>query len=152
MTDQKQKIIIMIGALFGVLLSALDQTIIATAIPKIVKDFNGLDNLSWIFSGYMLAMTATIPIFGKLSDIYGRKSFFLSGIAVFILGSVLCGASESMGQLIFFRIIQGIGAGALAVTASAIIGDIFPPAERGKWQGVTGGIYGVASVLGPMLG
>lgn len=85
MTEQRKKIIIMIGALFGVLLSALDQTIVATAIPRIVKDLNGLGNLSWIFSAYMLAMTATIPIFGKLSDIYGRKSFFLSGIAVFII-------------------------------------------------------------------
>lgn len=148
----KNKIIIMLGALFWVLLSALDQTIVSTAIPRIIIDFHNKEDFSWVFSAYMLAMTAVIPIFWKLSDIYWRKLFFLWGITVFIIWSILCGASSSMWQLIAFRVIQWIGAWALAVNASAIIWDIFPPSERWKWQWIVGAVYWVTSVLWPMLG
>ena len=149
---KQQKIIVMIGAMLAMFLAALDQTIVGTAMPKIVKELNGLEHLSWVFTGYMLASTVTVPLAGKLSDIYGRKLFFLGGIIVFLIGSALSGQAHSMVQLIAFRALQGIGAGTIMTNAFAIIGDLFPPAERGKWQGAIGGIFGLASVVGPTLG
>jgi MFS family permease len=145
--SNKQKTTVMLGVLLAMLLAALDQTIIGTAMPKIVKELNGLEHLSWVFTAYMLASTVTVPIYGKLSDIYGRKFFFIGGICLFIIGSILSGASQSMTQLILFRALQGIGAGAMMTNAFTIIGDLFPPAERGKWQGVMGGVFGLASVI-----
>ncbi|MBK5226038.1 MAG: MFS transporter [Thermoleophilia bacterium] len=148
----KSKVIAMVGVMLAIFLAALDQTIVATAMPQIVKEFQGLEHLSWVFSAYMLASTVTIPIYGKLSDIYGRRVFFVAGIIIFMAGSIMSGQSHSMFQLILFRAFQGIGGGAIMVNAIAIIGDLFTPAERGRWQGLIGGVFGIASVAGPLVG
>jgi EmrB/QacA subfamily drug resistance transporter len=150
--SKNRKTITMIGVLLAMLLSALDQTIVGTALPRIVRDLGGFEHLSWVVTAYLLASTVTVPIYGKLSDMYGRKWFFFSGIIIFLIGSILCGLSGSMTQLIIFRALQGIGGGAIMGNAFAIIGDLFPPAERGKWQGIMGGVFGLASVIGPALG
>lgn len=134
------------------LLSALDQTIVATAMPRIVRDLNGLEYLSWVITAYLLASTVIVPIYGKLSDIYGRKYFILGAVVTFVLGSILSGLSQNMAQLIIFRAIQGLGGGAIFANAFAVIGDLFPPRERGRWQGLFGAVFGLASVIGPGLG
>lgn len=149
---RRSRLLAMMGALLAILLAALDQTIVATALPKIVEEFQGLEHLSWVFSAYMLAQTVTIPLYGKLSDIYGRRNFYLVGIAIFLAGSALSGQAHSMGQLIAFRAFQGIGAGAIMVNSIALIGDLFTPVERGRWQGFIGGVFGIASIMGPLLG
>ncbi len=140
------------AVMLGMLLSALDQTIVGTAMPKIVGELNGLDHYSWVITGYLVASTAGVPIFGKLSDIFGRKWLFLGGIATFLAGSMLSGLSQSMTMLIAFRAVQGIGAGMMMPIAQAIIGDIFTPAERGKYQGLLMAVFGVATIVGPTLG
>ena len=134
------------------LLSSLDQTIVSTAMPTIVQELHGLEHISWVFTAYMLGSTVTVPIYGKLSDIFGRRSLYLIGIGVFLVGSMLCGLSQNMAQLILFRGLQGIGGGAMMVNSFAIIGDIFPPSERGKFQGYIGGVFGLSSIAGPLLG
>lgn len=149
---RQSRLVAMLGALLAILLAALDQTIVATALPRIVEEFQGLEHLSWVFSAYMLAQTVTIPLYGKLSDIYGRRVFYLGGIVIFLLGSALSGQSHSMSQLILFRAFQGIGAGAIMVNSIALIGDLFTPVERGRWQGLIGGVFGIASIMGPLLG
>lgn len=148
----KRKTITMVGVLLAMLLSSLDQTIVGTALPQIVRDLGGLDHISWVVTAYLLASTIAVPIYGKLSDMFGRKWFFFSGIIIFLIGSILSGLSQSMIQLIVFRAIQGIGGGAIMGNAFAIIGDLFEPAERGKWQGIMGGVFGLSSVIGPTLG
>lgn len=142
----------MVGVMLAMLLSALDQTIVATAMPKIVRELNGLEHLSWVFTAYLLASTVIVPIYGKLSDIYDRKYFIIGAVVTFLIGSALSGLSQNMYQLIAFRAIQGLGGGAIFANAFAIIGDLFPPAERGKWQGLFGGVFGLASVIGPFVG
>jgi EmrB/QacA subfamily drug resistance transporter len=140
------------GVLLGMLLAALNQTIVATALPKIVADLGGMAHYSWVFSAYMLGATVTVPIYGRLSDVHGRRPFFVAGIVIFMVGAVIGGTSQSMTQLIVARAVQGLGAGALIPLAMAVIGDLVPPSDRGRWQGLTGAVFGIASVLGPLSG
>src|SRR5436190_23071411 len=149
---QRSKLAILSGVVLAMLLSSLDQTIVSTAMPTIVQELHGLEHISWVFTAYMLGSTVTVPIYGKLSDIFGRRNLYLIGIGIFLIGSILCGLSQTMNQLILFRALQGIGGGAMMVNSFAIIGDVFPPAERGKYQGLVGGVFGLSSVAGPLLG
>ncbi len=149
---KRRTLIVFAGLLLGMLLAALDQTIVATALPSIVRDLGGLEHYSWVFSAYMLASTVTVPLYGKLSDLYGRRPFFLLGIILFSTGSVLSGVAGSMAMLIVGRGVQGLGAGALIPLALAVIGDIIPARRRPKWQGAMGAMFAVASVLGPAVG
>lgn len=150
--SRRQKILVMLAVMSGMLLAALDQTIVATALPRIVGDLHGLNDLSWVITAYLLTSTVSVPISGKLSDIYGRKKLFIFAIFVFVLGSALSGLSHNMAQLIGFRAFQGIGAGVLMSSAFSVIGDLFTPAERARWQGIIGAVFGLASVIGPLLG
>ena len=142
----------MSGVLLGMLLAALNGTIVATALPRIAADLGGIDHYSWVFTIYMLTSTVTTPIYGRLSDIYGRRRFFVTGILLFMAGTVIAGLSETMTQVIVGRAVQGLGAGALIPLAIATVGDLVPASERGKWQGLTGAVLGFASVIGPTLG
>ncbi|WP_240661312.1 MFS transporter [Streptomyces sp. WAC 01438] len=146
-------VLISIGALLlGLLLAALDQTIVSTALPTIVSDLGGLEHLSWVVTAYLLASTAATPLWGKLGDQYGRKRLFQTAIVIFLVGSALCGAAQDMTQLIGFRALQGLGGGGLIVLSMAIVGDLVPPRERGRYQGLFGAVFGATSVLGPLLG
>lgn len=150
--SRREVIFTMMGVLSVVFLSLLDQTIVGTAMPHIVADLQGFDQIAWVSTAYLLTSTVPIPIYGKLSDLFGRKPIMLFGIVVFLVGSVLSGAAQSMDQLIAFRAFQGLGAAALQPIAIAIIGDLFPPRERGKWQGISGSIYALAAITGPLAG
>src|SRR5690349_3763343 len=134
--DKRQKVIVMIAVMSGLFLAALDQTIVGTALPKILTEFNALQELTWVVTAYLLTSTIAVPIAGKLSDIYGRRLLLLIGIVVFVLASLLCGAATDINQLIAYRALQGIGGGILMANAFAIIGDLFDARERGKWQGI----------------
>lgn len=146
-------VVVSIGALLlGMLLAALDQTIVSTALPTIVSDLGGLEHLSWVVTAYLLASTAATPLWGKLGDQYGRKKLFQTAIVIFLIGSALCGMAQNMGELIGFRALQGLGGGGLMVLSMAIVGDIVSPRDRGKYQGLFGAVFGATSVLGPLLG
>jgi EmrB/QacA subfamily drug resistance transporter len=148
-----ERIRVIFGALMLViLLASLDQTIVATALPTIVGDLGGLQHLSWVVTAYLLASTVTGPIYGKLGDLYGRKVVLQTAIVIFLVGSALCGIAQGMTELIAFRALQGLGAGGLMVTTIAVVGDIIPPRDRGKYQGLFGAVFGVSTVIGPLLG
>src|SRR5947199_8930468 len=152
-TPSQQRIrLIFVALLFVLLLAALDQTIVSTALPTIVGDLGGIAHLSWVVTAYLLAATITGPLYGKLGDLYGRKKVLQSAIVIFLIGSMLCGLSQSMTELIAFRALQGLGAGGLMVVTLAVVGDIIPPRERGKYQGYFRPVFGVATVVGPLLG
>src|SRR5436853_6663165 len=141
------------GALFlALLLAALDQTIVSTALPTIVGELGGLAFLSWVVTAYLLTSTVVGPFYGKLGDLYGRKILLQVAISVFLVGSVLCGLARNMLELIAFRALAGIGGGGLIVVTMAVIGDLIPPRERGRYQGFFGAVYGVATIVGPLIG
>jgi EmrB/QacA subfamily drug resistance transporter len=148
----KQVLVVFTGLVLAMLLAALDSTIVSTALPTIVGELGGLAHLSWVVTAYLLAQTVVTPLYGKLGDLYGRKGVMQGAIVVFLAGSALCGSSQNMTQLIIYRAIQGLGGGGLVVTTQAIVGDIVPPRERGRYQGIFGAVFGVSSVAGPLLG
>lgn len=149
---KRQKVIVMLAVMSGLFLAALDQTIVGTALPKILTEFNALDKLSWVVTAYLLTSTIAVPISGKLSDLFGRRRLLLIGIVVFVLASMLSGVAQNIDQLIAYRALQGVGAGILMANAFAIIGDLFDARERGKWQGIFGAVFGLSSLVGPLLG
>ncbi|MGU7778774.1 MDR family MFS transporter [Burkholderia sp. PU8-34] len=144
--------LIIAALLLVMLLSALDQTIVSTALPTIVGELGGLDQLSWVVTAYLLSSTVVLPLYGKLGDLYGRKVVLQAAIVLFLAGSVLCGVAQDMTQLILLRALQGLGGGGLMVVTMAAIGDLIPPDERGRYQGMFGGVYGLATIIGPLLG
>ncbi len=148
----RQILVVFSGLMLGMLLASLDQTIVATSLPTIVGDLGGLNHLSWVVTAYLLSATISTPLYGKLGDLYGRKPVFQAAIIIFLVGSALAGVSQNMGELIGFRAFQGLGAGGLMVGAQAIIGDVVPPRERGRYQGLIGSVFALASVVGPLLG
>ena len=149
---KRQVVFTMGGLMLALFLAALDQTVVTTALPRIIADLGGFDRFTWITTAYLVASTTVVPIVGRLSDIYGRKSFFLGGIIIFLIGSVLAGTSQSMDQLIIFRAVQGVGGGTIFALAFTTIGDLFPPRDRGKYQGLVSAVFGLSSVIGPTLG
>jgi EmrB/QacA subfamily drug resistance transporter len=150
--SHRQVLIIFSGLMLGMLLAALDQTIVATALPTIVGDLHGLNHLSWVVTAYLLTTTLSTPLYGKISDLYGRKKIFQVAIVIFLIGSALSGLAQNMDQLIAFRAVQGLGGGGLMALAMAIIGDIVSPRERGRYQGYFGGVFAFASIGGPLAG
>jgi len=150
--DRRQVFITLGGVMMAMFLSSLDQTIVGTALPKIIADLNGFEHYTWVATAYLLTSTAMMPIVGRLTDMYGRKWFYIIGIVIFLIGSALCGLSQNMTQLILFRGFQGIGAGVMMTNAFIVIGDLFPPSERGKYQGLTMAVFGLSSIIGPLLG
>jgi EmrB/QacA subfamily drug resistance transporter len=150
---EHRRILVILGALMlGMFLAALDQTIVATALPTIAGDLHGLNHLSWVVTAYILTATISTPLWGKLGDLYGRKKLFQAAIVIFLIGSALSGLSQNMAQLIGFRALQGVGAGGLMVGAQAILGDIVSPRQRGRYMGYFGAVFGLSSVIGPLAG
>jgi EmrB/QacA subfamily drug resistance transporter len=150
--DRRSILLVVSGLMLVMLLASLDQTIVSTALPTIVGELGGLEHLSWVVTAYLLAVTVVTPLYGKLGDLYGRKIVLQAALTLFLVGSALCGLAQSMTELIAFRAVQGLGGGGLIVSAQAAIGDVVPPRERGKWAGLFGGVFGVSSVAGPLIG
>jgi EmrB/QacA subfamily drug resistance transporter len=150
--SRRETLLTMLSVLLVMLLAALDQTIVGTAMPRVIAELHGFDHYTWVTTAYLLASTVMVPIYGKLSDLFGRKPIFMVGLTLFLIGSGLSGAAQSMTQLIIFRALQGLGAAALLPIAMAVVGDLFTPRERARWQGVTGGIFALASIIGPTIG
>src|SRR3954471_22240679 len=144
--------IVMAGLMLVMLLASLDQTIVSTALPTIVRELGGLEHLSWVVTAYLLAVTAVTPLYGKLGDLYGRKIVLQGALLLFLAGSALCGLAQGMTELIAFRFIQGLGGGGLMVSAQAAVGDVVPPADRGRYTGLFGAVFGVSAVAGPLIG
>ena len=150
--SQRQVLVAFAAIMLATLLAALDQTIVATALPQIAADLKGFEHLSWVVTAYLLASTVTVPLYGKLSDLYGRRRLFVVSISLFLVGSALCGFAQDMTQLIAFRALQGLGAGGLLPLSQAAIADLFSPRERGRYQGYIGSVWATAAVAGPLLG
>ncbi|TYR79775.1 MFS transporter [Priestia megaterium] len=150
--DHRKKVTIMIAIMSAMLFTAVNQTIVGTALPRIIAELQGIEYYSWVFTSFMLASSITAILVGKLSDIYGRKPFILTGIGIFIVGSLFAGFSNTMIQLIIFRAVQGLGGGLIMSTAFTAVGDLFSPRERGRWQGLLSSVFGLASIFGPTLG
>ena len=150
--DQRRVWVIFSGLMLALLIASLDQTIVATALPTVVSDLGGLSQLSWVVTAYLLTSTVSTPLWGKLGDLYGRKRLFQAAIVLFLLGSALCGLSQNLAELILFRALQGLGGGGIFVLSQAIIADVVPPRQLGRYQGVFGAVFGVSSVAGPLLG
>jgi EmrB/QacA subfamily drug resistance transporter len=140
------------GVMVTLMLAALDQTIVATALPRIVSNLGGLTSYTWVFTAYMLTSTVTVPLYGKLGDVYGRRPLFLISIVIFLIGSALCGVAQNMTELVVFRGVQGLGAGGLFPLALAVVGNIVPPRDRGRYQGLIGAVFAAASIIGPLAG
>src|SRR2546423_6849503 len=149
--DQRRVWVIFSGLMLALLIASLDQTIVATALPTVVSDLGGLSQLSWVVTAYLLASTVSTPLWGKLGDLYGRKVFFEAAIVIFLIGSALCGLAHSILVLIVFRAVQGIGGGGLLTGAQTIVADVVPPRDRGRYQGLFGSVFGVTSVIGPLI-
>src|SRR5215813_6972461 len=150
--SHQQILLLMGGLMTGMLLAALDQTIVGTALPTIVGDLKGINHYSWVVTAYLLASTASTPLYGKISDLYGRRKILLFAIITFMIGSLLAGAAQNMTELIIFRGIQGLGAGGLMTLAFTIVSDVVSPRERGRYMGMFGAVFGLSSVAGPLVG
>src|SRR3954471_9161892 len=150
--ERRSILLVVSGLMLVMLLASLDQTIVSTALPTIAGELGGLEHLSWVVTAYLLAVTVVTPLYGKLGDLYGRKRVLQGALILFLIGSALCGAAQDMTQLIAFRAVQGLGGGGLMVSAQAAIGDVVSPRERGRYMGLFGGMFGVASIAGPLIG
>jgi MFS family permease len=150
--EHRRILAVLFALMLGMILASLDQTIVSTALPTIAGDLHGLNHLAWVVTSYLLTLTISTPLWGKLGDLYGRKKLFQAAIVIFLIGSALAGLSQSMLQLIVFRAVQGVGAGGLMVGSQAIMGDIVSPRQRGRYMGYFGAVFGLTSVAGPLLG
>src|SRR5580658_438422 len=150
--SKRELYMVFAGLMLALALASLDQNIVSTALPRIVSDLGGLAHLSWVVTAFMVTSTISTPLYGKLSDMYGRKRLFFTAIIIFLIGSILCGMAQTMFQLIVFRAVQGLGAGGLITLAQTTVGDLIAPRERGRYQGLFGAVFAACSVAGPLLG